>query len=87
MVEEVQLAPPLEETSQEDELTNQQSATVVPPIAFISNPDWIDEEAIRDEGVIYGLTQTPPESKREAIKAHFAQLSAPYRSKFEDIAQ
>ncbi|MFN3783600.1 MAG: hypothetical protein ACK4R6_06760 [Spirosomataceae bacterium] len=54
---------------------------------LVPNPDWMDEEAIRDEGVIYGLTQTPPESKREAIRAHFARLSAPFQAKFEDLAQ
>lgn len=92
--EEVRLAPPLDETKQEDELTKQQTDSddsqhpeTTPSFAFSGSPDWIDEEAIRDEGVIYGLTQTPPESKREAIKAHFAQLSAPYKSKFEDLAQ
>lgn len=92
--EDTLLAPPLDETNQEIEPTNQHytpeeshNPTGMHTYETISTPDWIDEEAIRDEGVIYGLTQTPPESKREAIKAHFARLSSPYQTKFEDFAQ
>lgn len=40
-------------------------------------PDWLtDDESLRDEGVLFGLSDAPPDGKIAQIRAAFAQQSA-----------
>lgn len=40
-------------------------------------PDWLrDEDSLRDEGVLFGLSDAPPDSKTAQIRTAFAQQSA-----------
>ncbi|GAB3711792.1 hypothetical protein GCM10027592_49740 [Spirosoma flavus] len=41
-------------------------------------PDWLaDEESLRDEGVLFGLSDARPDGKIAQIRAYFGQQSAP----------
>jgi phage shock protein A len=41
-------------------------------------PDWLaDEESLRDEGVLFGLSDAGPDRKIAQIRAYFSQQSAP----------
>ncbi|WP_040006406.1 hypothetical protein [Fibrisoma limi] len=47
-------------------------------------PHWIaDEDALRDEGVLFGLSEAGPEEKVAVIRYHFAQQTAPVEQEIE----
>ncbi|MFD2574075.1 hypothetical protein ACFSUS_25790 [Spirosoma soli] len=44
-----------------------------------STPYWlVDQESLRDEGVLFGLSEASPNEKIAEIKAYFTNQSAPY---------
>ena len=50
---------------------------VEPTYARINEPDWlINEDILRDEGVIFGLSGSNPDEKISIIKHYFAQQTA-----------
>jgi len=47
-------------------------------------PGWLaDEESLRDEGVLFGLSDARPDSKLAQIRAYFGQQSAPIEEQIE----
>ncbi|MBN8822527.1 MULTISPECIES: hypothetical protein [unclassified Spirosoma] len=49
------------------------------PVPAEPLPHWLaDEESLRDEGVLFGLSDARPDSKLAQIRAYFAQLTAPF---------
>ncbi|MBB5285417.1 hypothetical protein HNQ92_003574 [Rhabdobacter roseus] len=49
----------------------------VPPAAALTIPYWLeDEDTLRDEGVLFGLSESEPTEKTEIIKSYFAHLAA-----------
>ncbi|WP_227686919.1 hypothetical protein [Spirosoma arboris] len=47
-------------------------------------PGWLaDEESLRDEGVLFGLSDTRPDSKVAQIRAYFGKQSAPLDEQIE----
>ena len=47
-------------------------------------PDWLlDEDVLRDEGVLFGLSDASPDRKTAQIRAAFAQQSAPLEREIE----
>jgi len=51
-------------------------------------PHWIaDEDALRDEGVLFGLSEAGPEEKVAVIRYHFAQQTAPVEQEIERFSE
>ena len=49
----------------------------VPPAAALDIPYWLeDEDTLRDEGVLFGLSESDPTEKTDIIRSYFAHLSA-----------
>ncbi|GAB3946319.1 hypothetical protein GCM10028805_16610 [Spirosoma harenae] len=47
-------------------------------------PDWLaDEASLRDEGVLFGLSEARPDTKVAQIRAYFGQQSAPLTESIE----
>lgn len=51
-------------------------------------PHWLaDEESLRDEGVLFGLSDARPDSKLAQIRAYFGQLTAPLAEAIEQYTE
>ncbi|GAB4015846.1 hypothetical protein [Spirosoma koreense] len=51
-------------------------------------PAWLlDEETLRDEGVLFGLSDAPPDGKVAEIRAAFGQLAAPLEEVIEHCTE
>jgi len=49
-------------------------------------PHWlIDEEALRDEGVLFGLAESDPTTKTDIIHKYYVQLIAPFERQIEEV--
>ncbi|CAG4989603.1 hypothetical protein DYBT9275_00325 [Dyadobacter sp. CECT 9275] len=47
-------------------------------------PYWLeDEDTLRDEGVLFGLSESEPSEKTEIIQKYFSQLGAPHAAEIE----
>jgi hypothetical protein len=44
-------------------------------------PTWLDEANLRDEAVLFGLSNTDPHDKVEAIRSYFNEKTSPYEQK------
>lgn len=51
-------------------------------------PDWLlDDELLRDEGVLFGLSDAPPDGKIAQIRATFSQQTAPLDEAIEQYSE
>ncbi len=58
------------------------------PVKSVSQevPHWlVDEEALRDEGVLFGLSESDPTVKTDIIQKYFSQLAAPFEREIEEV--
>lgn len=84
-MEEPSLVPADEWGTKEDGLLEEVEADPV-LIAVPEMPYWlIDEESLRDEGVLFGLSASEPSTKTDIIYKYFAQLLAPFERQIEEV--
>ena len=51
-------------------------------------PDWLaDQELLRDEGTLFGLSDARPDAKIAQIRAYFASQAAPYTEVTEQLTE
>jgi hypothetical protein len=54
----------------------------------VAFPHWLsNEDALRDEGVIFGLSDTPASEKINIITSFFDQKISHYKKKFEELSE
>ncbi|GAB4033610.1 hypothetical protein [Spirosoma gilvum] len=69
---------------------NESPAYSIPavPVPADPLPHWLaDEESLRDEGVLFGLSDARPDSKLAQIRAYFGQLTAPLEEAVEQYTE
>ena len=58
------------------------------PIAEVNFPHWLaNEEALRDEGVLFGLSEANMDDKLQIISAYFNQKTAKLQKSKEELAE
>jgi hypothetical protein len=68
---------PLAEQSERSTLASEVRSEWVPVAPPAPQPSWLDnEELLRDEGVLFGLSDTDPSEKLAAIRSYFAEQAA-----------
>ncbi len=75
-------------------ITQKPDSELAPPVTLspVSQPsqlpDWVtDDESIRDEGVLFGLSDASPDGKLAQIRAVFAQQTAPLDEAIEQHSE
>lgn len=61
-----------------------QQNTITPARTEVVIPYWLaDEDTLRDEGVLFGLSEADPTEKTDIIHKYFSHLAAPHLSSIE----